>query len=78
MDADGLYVFCVQKTCSQRCNSAHTINLTRVDRPYTQCWSRFVFPNGFVYCCLQRDVFNQLLIHAALKSENKHHQKLAR
>ncbi|KAM8751707.1 tetratricopeptide repeat protein 38 [Acanthopagrus schlegelii] len=26
----------------------------------------------------QRDVFNQLLIHAALKSENKHHQKLAR
>lgn len=26
----------------------------------------------------QRDVFNQLLIHAALKSENKHHQKLGR
>uniref|UniRef100_A0A671YXS4 Tetratricopeptide repeat protein 38 n=1 Tax=Sparus aurata TaxID=8175 RepID=A0A671YXS4_SPAAU len=26
----------------------------------------------------QRDVFNQLLIHAALKSENEHHQKLAR
>ncbi|KAM4618155.1 tetratricopeptide repeat protein 38 [Polymixia lowei] len=26
----------------------------------------------------QRDVFNQLLIHAAMKSENKHHQKLAR
>uniref|UniRef100_A0A8C4HHU5 Tetratricopeptide repeat protein 38 n=1 Tax=Dicentrarchus labrax TaxID=13489 RepID=A0A8C4HHU5_DICLA len=24
----------------------------------------------------QRDVFNQLLIHAAMKSENKHHQKL--
>ncbi|XP_051237099.1 tetratricopeptide repeat protein 38 [Dicentrarchus labrax] len=26
----------------------------------------------------QRDVFNQLLIHAAMKSENKHHQKLGR
>ncbi|XP_060931851.1 tetratricopeptide repeat protein 38 [Limanda limanda] len=26
----------------------------------------------------QRDVFNQLLIHAALKSEDKHHQKLGR
>ncbi|XP_061532956.1 tetratricopeptide repeat protein 38 isoform X2 [Phycodurus eques] len=26
----------------------------------------------------QRDVFNQLLIHAALKSENKHHQRLGR
>lgn len=26
----------------------------------------------------QRDVFSQLLIHAALKSENKHHQKLGR
>uniref|UniRef100_A0A8C3A2V7 Tetratricopeptide repeat domain 38 n=1 Tax=Cyclopterus lumpus TaxID=8103 RepID=A0A8C3A2V7_CYCLU len=26
----------------------------------------------------QRDVFNQLLIHAAVKSENKHHQKLGR
>lgn len=28
--------------------------------------------------CLQRDVFNQMLIHAALKSENKKHQKLGR
>ncbi|KAK5867755.1 hypothetical protein PBY51_012219 [Eleginops maclovinus] len=26
----------------------------------------------------QRDVFNQLLIHAAMKSEDKHHQKLGR
>uniref|UniRef100_A0A3Q4HEZ6 Tetratricopeptide repeat domain 38 n=1 Tax=Neolamprologus brichardi TaxID=32507 RepID=A0A3Q4HEZ6_NEOBR len=26
----------------------------------------------------QRDLFNQLLIHAAMKSENKHHQKLGR
>ncbi|KAM7414183.1 hypothetical protein PAMA_019142 [Pampus argenteus] len=26
----------------------------------------------------QRDIFNQLLIHAAMKSENKHHQKLGR
>lgn len=26
----------------------------------------------------QRDLFSQLLIHAALKSENKHHQKLGR
>ncbi|XP_040018966.2 tetratricopeptide repeat protein 38 isoform X1 [Gasterosteus aculeatus] len=26
----------------------------------------------------QRDVFNQLLIHAAIKSENKHHQKMGR
>ncbi|XP_070763588.1 tetratricopeptide repeat protein 38 [Enoplosus armatus] len=26
----------------------------------------------------QRDVFNQLLIHAAMKSESKHHQKLGR
>ncbi|XP_068458800.1 tetratricopeptide repeat protein 38 [Clinocottus analis] len=26
----------------------------------------------------QRDVFNQLLIHATIKSENKHHQKLGR
>ncbi|KAM9754587.1 tetratricopeptide repeat protein 38 [Menidia menidia] len=26
----------------------------------------------------QRDLFNQLLIHAAIKSENKHHQKLGR
>lgn len=26
----------------------------------------------------QRDLFNQLLIHAAVKSENKHHQKLGR
>lgn len=26
----------------------------------------------------QRDVFNQLLIHAAVKSENKHHKKLGR
>lgn len=33
---------------------------------------------GFVNCCLQRDVFNQLLIHAAMKSENKRHQKLGR
>uniref|UniRef100_UPI0037E88DDA tetratricopeptide repeat protein 38 n=1 Tax=Semicossyphus pulcher TaxID=241346 RepID=UPI0037E88DDA len=26
----------------------------------------------------QRDIFNQLLIHAAMKSEDKHHQKLGR
>lgn len=26
----------------------------------------------------QRDLFSQLLIHAAMKSENKHHQKLGR
>ncbi|TDH09271.1 hypothetical protein EPR50_G00085010 [Perca flavescens] len=26
----------------------------------------------------QRDIFNQLLIHATMKSENKHHQKLGR
>ncbi|XP_037306443.1 tetratricopeptide repeat protein 38 [Pungitius pungitius] len=26
----------------------------------------------------QRDIFNQLLIHAAIKSENKHHQKMGR
>lgn len=26
----------------------------------------------------QRDLFNQLLIHAAMKSENKQHQKLGR
>uniref|UniRef100_A0AAQ4NZ04 Tetratricopeptide repeat domain 38 n=1 Tax=Gasterosteus aculeatus aculeatus TaxID=481459 RepID=A0AAQ4NZ04_GASAC len=26
----------------------------------------------------QRDVFNRLLIHAAIKSENKHHQKMGR
>ncbi|XP_041795028.1 tetratricopeptide repeat protein 38 [Chelmon rostratus] len=26
----------------------------------------------------QRDIFNQLLIHAAMKSKNKHHQKLGR
>ncbi|XP_068170067.1 tetratricopeptide repeat protein 38 isoform X2 [Antennarius striatus] len=26
----------------------------------------------------QRDIFNQLLIHAAIKSDNKHHQKLGR
>lgn len=26
----------------------------------------------------QRDLFNQLLIHAAMKSESKHHQKLGR
>lgn len=41
-------------------------------------WKRFVSNNVFVYCCCQRDLFNQLLIHAAMKSENKHHQKLGR
>lgn len=41
-------------------------------------WKRFVSNNVFVCCCCQRDLFNQLLIHAAMKSENKHHQKLGR
>lgn len=73
------YVLCVKKTAPQGATVyIHTVQDKRVERLYIQCRSRFVFTNGFVHCCLQRDVFNQLLIHAAMKSENKHHQKLGR
>lgn len=36
------------------------------------------FTSGFVNCCLQRDVFSQLMVHAAMKSEKKRNQKLGR
>lgn len=33
---------------------------------------------GFVNCCLQRDLFSQLMVHAAMKSEKKRNRKLGR
>lgn len=32
----------------------------------------------FVNCCLQRDLFSQLMVHAAMKSEKTRNQKLGR
>lgn len=81
MDLHAFYVLCVQKTVPQGETvyiHIDTVQHKRVERLYIECWSRVVFTNGSVLCCPQRDVFNQLLIHAAMKSENKHHQKLGR
>lgn len=84
MDADGLhafYVLCVKKTAPQGCNSVHTYSVRQKGGKFVCIYSigaGFLFANGFVHCCLQRDLFNQLLIHAAMKSDKKHHQKLGR
>lgn len=39
---------------------------------------RVAFLSGLVNCCLQRDLFSQLMVHAAMKSEKKRNHKLGR